>query len=65
LRFVSRRRAGVSSMVGSIFFVLIMIIAIASLVTIFNSFTSYNGQVTKAGNSQLAAVDTLLSVSGS
>ena len=62
MRFVSRRRAGVSSIVGSIFFVLIMIVAIASLVTIFNSFTAYNQQVNKVSNSNLQAADTQLSV---
>jgi hypothetical protein len=62
MRFLSRRRAGVSSIVGSIFFVLIMIVAIASLVTIFNSFTSYNSQVNKASNSNLQAGDTDLAV---
>jgi hypothetical protein len=64
VRFLSRRRAGVSSIVGSIFFVLIMIVAIASLVTIFNSFTSYNSQVNKASNSNLQAGDTDLAVTG-
>lgn len=62
MRFVSRRRAGVSSIVGSIFFVLIMIVAIGSLVTIFNSFTNYNSQVNKASNSNLQAADTQLLV---
>ena len=62
MRFVRRRRAGVSSIVGSIFFVLIMIVAIASLVTIFNSFSSYNSQVTKNGNANLQATNTALSV---
>ncbi len=62
LHFKSGRRAGVSSIVGSIFFVLIMIVAIASLVTIFNSFTAYNTQVNKASNSNLQAADTELSV---
>jgi len=41
-----------------------MIVAIASLVTIFNSFTAYNQQVTKASNSNLQAADTQLSVTG-
>ncbi len=63
MRFVSRRRTGVSSIVGSIFFILIMIVAIGSLVTIFNSFTSYNTQVSQAGSAQVAAQDTQLSVS--
>ncbi len=62
MRFVARRRAGVSSIVGSIFFVLIMIVAIGSLVTIFNSFTAYNNQVNQASNSSLQAADTQLSV---
>ena len=61
MRFTSRR-PGVSSIVGSIFFVLIMIVAIASLVTIFNSFTGYNQQVTKAGNAAAQVADTQLSV---
>ncbi len=64
MRFQSRKRAGVSSIVGSIFFVLIMIVSIASLVTIFNSFTAYNQQVTKASNSNLQVADTQLSVTG-
>jgi len=65
LRFVSRRRRGVSSIVGSIFFILIMIVAIGSLVTMFSSFTAYNGQVTKASNSNLQLQDTQLSVTSS
>ena len=62
MRFMSRRRRAVSSIVGSIFFVLIMIVAIGSLVTIFNSFTAYNQQVNKASNSNAQAADTQLSV---
>ncbi|MDA4115539.1 MAG: hypothetical protein OK442_03155 [Thaumarchaeota archaeon] len=62
MRFLSRRRAGVSSIIGSIFFVLIMIVAIGSLVTIFNSFTNYNSQVNQASNSNLQAENTELSV---
>ena len=61
MRFTSKR-PGVSSIVGSIFFVLIMIVAIASLVTIFNSFTGYNQQVTKAGNAAAQVAQTQLSV---
>jgi len=64
LRFVSRRRAGVSSIVGSIFFVLIMVVAIASLVTIFNSFTAYNQQVNKVSNANALVADTGLSITG-
>ena len=64
MRYAARRRVAVSSIVGSIFFVLIMVVAIGSLVTIFNSFTSYNQQVTKASNANLQAADTELSVSG-
>ena len=41
-----------------------MIVAIASLVTIFNSFTAYNQQVTKASDSNLQAANTQLSVTG-
>jgi len=62
LRFLARRRAGVSSIIGSIFFVLIMIVAIGSLVTIFNSFTNYNSQVNQVSGSNLQAADTQLSV---
>jgi hypothetical protein len=62
LRFLARRRAGVSSIVGSIFFVLIMVVAIGSLVTMFNSFTAYNQQVTGASNSNQQAAETQLSV---
>ena len=62
MRFLARRRPGVSSIVGSIFFVLIMVVAIASLVTIFNSFTAYNKQVTKASNANAQAASTELSV---
>ena len=65
MRFLSRRRRGVSSIVGSIFFILIMIVAIGSLVTMFNSFTAYNSQVSKAGNSESQQQDTELSVSSS
>ena len=65
MRFLSRRRAGVSSIVGSIFFVLIMVVAIASLVTIFNSFSSYNNAVNKADNANVQASDTELSITGS
>src|SRR5271169_2691490 len=39
-----------------------MIVAIGSLVTIFNSFTNYNNQVNQASNSNLQAADTELSV---
>ena len=62
MRFLSRGRPGVSSIVGSIFFVLIMVVAIASLVTIFNSFASYNQQVNKASNTNTQAASTRLSV---
>ncbi len=59
------RRPAVSSVVGSLFFVLIMIVSIGALVSIFNSFTSYSNTVNKVGNSQVQAENTLLSVSGS
>jgi hypothetical protein len=62
MRFESRRRRGVSSIVGSIFFILIMIVAIASLVTIFNSFTGYNQQVNKASGANSQAEHTSLSI---
>jgi len=65
MRFESRGRRGVSSIVGSIFFILIMVVAIASLVSIFNSFTGYNQQVNKASGSSTQAKQTSLSVTGS
>lgn len=64
MRLGHRRRAGISSIVGAIFFVLIMVVAIASLVTIFNSFTSYNQQVNSAASSAAQVADTQLSVTG-
>ena len=39
-----------------------MIVAIGSLVTIFNSFSTYNSQVNQASDSNLQAADTQLSV---
>ncbi len=64
MRFLDRRRKGVSSIVGSIFFVLIMVVAIGSLVTIFNSFTNYNSAVNKASNAQNQIATTKLSITG-
>src|SRR5712691_367778 len=61
LRCRSSKRRGVSSIIGSIFFVLIMIVGITSLVSIFNSFTAYNTQVNKGGKAQ----GTSLSISSS
>jgi len=60
MRYRSSRRSGVSSIVGSIFFVLIMIVAIASLVTIFNSFTAYNGTVERGSAANLQSQETSL-----
>lgn len=60
----SNRRRGVSSVVGAIFFVLIMIVAIGSLVTIFNAFTSYNSQVTDAQAAALKSQETSLAFDG-
>jgi len=65
MRLESRRRPGVSSVVGSIFFILIMIVAIASLVSIFNSFTGYNQQVNKASGSSTQAKQTSISITSS
>src|SRR2546425_2192710 len=65
MRFRSGKRPGISSIIGSIFFVLIMIVGITSLVSIFNSFTAYNTQVNKAGNAQVQAQGTSLSISSS
>lgn len=58
-------KPAVSSVVGSLFFVLIMIVSMGALASIFNSFTAYNNTVNKVGNSQVQADNTLLSVSGS
>jgi len=65
MRLESKRRPGVSSVVGSIFFILIMVVAIASLVTIFNSFTGYNQQVNKASGSSTQAKQTSISITSS
>ncbi len=53
-------RRGVSSIVGSIFFIMIMLVSISALVSIFNSFTSYNGAVGGASAANLQNQQTTL-----
>ena len=58
-------RPGVSSIVGSIFFILIMLLSMASLATIFNSFTSYNKTRAGVNNAEVQASATQLSIASS
>jgi hypothetical protein len=41
----NRRRRGISSIIGTIFFVLILIVAFAMFITVFNSFSAYQSAV--------------------
>ena len=63
-RFRSQKKRGVSSIIGMVFFVLIIFIAFTALTLIFNSFVAYNNTVISANRKILLDQQTSLSISG-
>ncbi len=56
-----RRRRGISSIIGTIFFVLILIIAFAMFITVFSSFSTYQNAVVQRDQTEIQNQQTQLS----
>jgi hypothetical protein len=56
----TRRRRGISSIIGTIFFVLILIVAFAMFITVFNSFSTYQNAVVQKDQAEIQNQQTQL-----
>jgi uncharacterized membrane protein len=58
----SRKRKGVSTVVGTLFFVLVLFTAISFFVIMFNSFNNYTTTVKQMNEHQVQILDTRISI---
>jgi hypothetical protein len=59
-----RERRGISSIVGALFFVLIVLVALTGFATVFNSYSGYQKAVSSADAAKTQAAETSLSLLG-
>src|SRR5579872_1186099 len=60
--FRTRKRLGVSTVIGTLIFILILVTGLTTIMTVFGYFNSYNSQLLQYNQSALQRQETSLSI---